>query len=303
MVLKLVSRGFSSGSPAAPRHRSRTYILPPVPEPPALQGTPQAMRRRATSAAALLLAATILLATGASAERLVRGNLEISALGRIEPFRLPRTTPAPISIIVAGRLVTTDGSTPPQLKRMTIDVNRHGLLQSKGLGVCPPSRLVASSSQTALKGCRNALVGSGRFWAHIVLPDQRPYLTAGNLLAFNGREHGHPVLLVHVFTSNPFFSSFVVPFAIHKIHEGPYGTELTTSLPPALGSWGYVEQIKMTLKRIYDYKGRTLSYFNAACPAPKGFRGTVFPFAHASFFFSNAEPLEITLNRPCAVAG
>ncbi len=249
------------------------------------------------------IAAALLLAGAAQAERLQRGNLEISVLGRLEPYRLPRTHPAPISIVVSGRLVTTDGSTPPQLRRLTIDLNRHGALRSSGLPVCRPARLVASSRQTALRGCGAALVGQGRFWAHIVLPDQRPYRTAGRLLAFNGREGGHPILLVHVFTSDPFFTSFVIPFAIHRVSKGPYGTELTTDLPPALGSWGYVEQIKMTLGRIYTYRGRRLSYFNAACPAPRGFRSTSFSFAHASFNFAEAPPLEITLNRPCAVAG
>jgi hypothetical protein len=252
--------------------------------------------------AALLVAATFLAAAAAQAERLVRGNLEISVLGRIEPFRRPRTRLAPISIVFSGRLQTTDNSTPPQVKGIVIDLNRHGTLQSKGLPVCPPARLQAASSQTALRSCGAALVGKGRFWAHIVLPEQRPYRTEGNLLAFNGREHGHPILLVHVFTSNPFFTSFVIPFQIHKVSKGPYGTELSTELPPALGSWGYVEQIKMTLKRKYRWHGKEHSYFNAACPAPKGFKAITFPFAHASFHFAEARPLAITLSRPCAVA-
>ncbi len=259
------------------------------------------MRTKPRKLAALLLAASFLLAASAQAERLVRGNLEISVLGRIEPFRRPRTRPAPISIVFSGRLQTTDNSTPPQVKGIVIDLNRHGLLQSKGLPVCPPSRLEAASSQTALQSCSAALVGKGRFWAHIILPEQRPYRTAGVLLAFNGRERGRPTLIVHVFTSNPFFTSFVIPFAIHRVSKGPYGTELTTDLPPALGSWGYVEQIKMTLRRIYTYRGRKLSYFNAACPAPRGFKTAFFPFAHASFHFAEAEPLAITLSRPCAV--
>ncbi len=249
-----------------------------------------------------VVCALFLLAAAAQAERVVRGNLEIAVLGRLEPYRLPRAKPAPISIVFSGRLLSTDGSTPPQVKRLTIDLNRHGALRSSGLPVCRSARLVASSSQTALRSCGAALVGSGRFWAHIVLPDQRPYRTAGRLLAFNGREGGRPTVLVHVFTSNPFFTSFVVTFRIHKVSKGPYGTELTTDLPPALGSWGYVEQIKMTLRRTYIDRGRKRSYFNAACPALKGFKVALFPFARATFFFAEVAPLSITLTRPCAVA-
>lgn len=59
-----------------------------------------------------------------------------------------------------------------------------------------------------------------------------------------------------------------VAFSIAKVSDGAYGTRLTASLPQALGSWGYVDRIKLTLKRKYSYRGRQLSYFNAGCPAP-----------------------------------
>ena len=48
------------------------------------------------------------------------------------------------------------------------------------------------------------MVGSGQFWAQIVLPEQGAYRTRGRLLIFNGRIHGHPALLAHIFTSHPF---------------------------------------------------------------------------------------------------
>lgn len=250
-----------------------------------------------------IAAALFLIAAAAQAERVVRGNLEIAVLGRLEPYRLPRTRTAPISVIVFGRLLSTDGTTPPQLKRLTIDLNRHGVLRSRGLPVCRIPRIQPASSGRALKNCGRALIGRGQFWAHIVLPDQRPYKTEGRLLAFNGKAHGRPILLVHVFTSNPFFTSFVISFSIRHIAKGPWGTELSTDLPPALGSWGYVEEIKMTLKRQYRYRGKERSYFNAACAAPRGFKAVLFPFARASFYFANAPPLSTTLTRPCAVAG
>jgi hypothetical protein len=119
-------------------------------------------------------------------------------------------------------------------------------------------------------------------------------------LIFNGRENGHPVLLTHIFTSNPFFSSFVLTFAIKKI-KGLYGTQLSASLPEALGSWGYVDRIKLTLKRKYQYKGKELSYFNSACPAPKGVKRIVFPLAQASFDFAEGLSLTTKVEKACAV--
>jgi hypothetical protein len=50
----------------------------------------------------------------------------------------------------------------------------------------------------------------------------------------------------------------------------PYGTELSASLPQALGDWGYLDRIKLTLRRKYRLHGKELSYFNAACPIAKG---------------------------------
>ncbi len=229
-----------------------------------------------------------------------QGNLRITLTSQVQPYKLPRDKPAPIAVFVAGHLQAPHGGIPSQLQKMTVKVNRHGLLQSKGLPVCPMSRLQPASTERALSSCGDAVIGSGQFWAHIVLPDQGAYGTHGRLLIFNGRKDGHPVLLTHIFTANPFFSSFVITFAIKKI-KGPYGTELSASLPEALGSWGYVDRIKLTLKRKYTWKGEQLSYFNSSCPAPKGVKRIVFPLAQASFDFAEGLTLSTKVEKACAV--
>ena len=191
-------------------------------------------------------------------------------MAQVAPHKLPRKTPAPIAVFIAGHVGTADGQVPPQLRRMSVKVNRHGLLQSRGLPVCELPQIQPGSTDHALEGCSDALVGSGRFWASVVFPDQAPYRTTGRLLVFNGRTKGRPALFAHIFTTQPFATSFVVTFKIKKISGGTYGTELSASLPQALGNWGFVDRIKLTLRRKYRYLGRSLSYFNAACPAPKG---------------------------------
>jgi hypothetical protein len=94
----------------------------------------------------------------------------------------------------------------------------------------------------------------------------------------------------------------VLTFAIRKVHKGPWGTELSASLPQALGSWGYVDRIKLTLKRKYTFKGRHLSYFNSGCPAPKGAKRTVFPLALASFDFAEGVRISARVDKACAVS-
>ncbi|HUC00097.1 MAG TPA: hypothetical protein VMS11_09760, partial [Solirubrobacterales bacterium] len=162
-------------------------------------------------------------------------------------------------------------------------------------------KLAASSSAKALELCKGALIGSGRFWAHIVLPDQGAYPTRGELLIFNSRRQGKPVLLVHVYTSHPFDSAFTIPFSIAHINMGRYGTELKASLPEALGEWGYVDRIKLNLKREYAFKGQRLSYFNASCPGLKGSKRAPFSLARATLTFADRS-LTATVNKACGVA-
>ncbi len=230
-----------------------------------------------------------------------QGNLRITVLAQLKPYKLPRTTPAPIAVFVAGHLQNPAGGIPPQLQRMTIRVNRHGLLQSKGLPVCQEAQIQPGSSERALENCQDALIGSGRFWANIVLPDQGAYPTQGRLLIFNGRDKGRPAILTHIFTDHPFNSSFVIPFSISKVSKGPYGTELKASLPQALGNWGYLDRIKLTLKRKYAHKGRHLSYFNSACPAPGNAKRVSFPLAYAEFFFAGRKPMGARVDKTCGV--
>ena len=228
------------------------------------------MRRHGAKAWVSIAALLLLGAAVAGATTIQQGNLRVTMLAQVEPPKLPRHTPAPIAVFISGHVATANGAVPPQLQEMTVKVNRHGLLQSKGLPYCTLPEIQPGSTQRALDDCSDALVGSGRFWASVVFPDQRPYPTRGRLLVFNGRKHGKPVLFAHIFTTQPFASSFVVSFDLKHISQGPYGTELSASLPQALGNWGFVDRIKLTLRRKYRYLGRELSYFNAACPARRG---------------------------------
>jgi len=248
------------------------------------------------------LAVTLAFAAAATAATIQQGDLRITVLAQVKPYKLPRTGTAPIAVFVAGHLQNANGGIPPQLQRMTIRVNRHGLLQSRGLPVCRVHQIQPASDARALENCGDAIIGSGQFWANIVLPDQGAYRTQGRLLIFNGRDKtGRAQILAHIYTTHPFASSFVIPFSMRHLHKGPYGTELRASLPEALGSWGYLDRIKLTLRRKYVYRGRQLSYFNSGCPAPRGARRASFPLAYAQFFFAGRPPMGASVVKTCGV--
>lgn len=261
------------------------------------------MKSGGARAGAFLGALGVLLLAGAATAAVVRqGNLRITVLAQVEPHKLPRTGTAPIAVFVSGHVAAPDGTVPPQLRRMSVKVNRHGLLEDTGLPICRFAQIRTATSGEALDECADALVGSGRFWATVVFPTQRPYPTRGRLLIFNGREGGRPVLFAHIFTTDPFVTSFVVTFAIRHLKRGTYGTELLASLPKALGDWGFVDRIKLTLRRKYRYRGEQRSYFNAGCPAPRGTHAAVFPLARARFDFAAAEEVSLTVTKSCGVA-
>ncbi len=259
------------------------------------------IRPRTRAFAALSGVLLLLLAIPALASVVQRGKVRVTLLGQVKPYRLPRAGTAPIAVFISGHIATADHSTPPQLQQLDILINRHGYLQSAKLPTCREYEIEASSTARALATCGDALVGSGRFWASIVISEQRPYRTRGRLLVFNGRRDGHPVLFSHVYTTKPFATSFVVTFAIHHISKGRWGTRLTASLPETLGSWGYLDRIKLTMRRTYTYRGRKLSYFNAACPAPAGFPSAVFPIALAKFAFADGERVHAPIIKNCGV--
>jgi hypothetical protein len=257
--------------------------------------------RRFTATVAVLVVAVLGAAALASAAVVQSGNLRITVLGQVKPFRLPRSDVAPIAVFISGHLANTHGGTPPQLKGMTIRVNRRGRIEQRGLPVCRLVQIEPATTSRAMSVCKDALVGSGRFWAQIVLPDQGAYRTRGRLLVFNGRRNHRPVLFAHVFTSNPFATSFVLTFAIHHIAHGRYGTLLTTSLPETLGDWGYLDRIKLTVRRKYTYRGEQRSFFATSCPAPKGFPNAIFSLALVQFSFAGNKHLDISITKSCKV--
>jgi hypothetical protein len=244
--------------------------------------------------------ALVLGAATAAATVVQSGNLRVTVLSQVLPFKLPRDKPAPIAVFVSGHIAAVDGATPPQLQRMKIRLNRHGLLQARGLPTCSPAEVEASSTQRALDRCAPALIGSGQFWAHIVIAGQPPYPTRGRLLIFNGRRGKQHYLIASIYAVNPFSTSFVIPFKIAKIDQGAYGTQLLASFPEALGNWGVVDRIKLTLRRKYTFGGRHLSYFNSACPAPSGAITTSFPLALVDFYFAG-EHIQAGVRKACRV--
>jgi hypothetical protein len=259
-------------------------------------------RGKKTAVLAITAALFATTATLAQAELTQRGDLFVSFSGGIAPAALPRHALAPITVSVAGEVRTLSGERPPALRRITIAINSGGHLDTHGLPLCHLGQIEASSDQQALTACGPALVGGGSYAAKTAFPEQAAFPSRGRILAFNSLVGGHRAILAHIYGTNPVPITRIIVFHIRQTH-GTYGTLLTGELPVAVNRYGYLKRISLSLHRRFTYRGRTRSYLSAACAAPAGFPGAVFPFAHASMTFADGRTLSSTLTRSCEVRG
>jgi hypothetical protein len=251
----------------------------------------------------LLALAVCFLATAAApagAELSQRGDLFVSFQGGIAPVALPRSSPAAIAVHVAGTVKTLSGQQPPALRRMSIELNRAGHLDTRGLPVCRLAQIESTSDQQALAACGSALVGGGSYRAVTAFPEQSLFPAVGHILAFNGRDEGGRIILAHIYGPLPAPMTRVVVFRIHPA-RGAYGAMLTGALPESVNPYGYVTQIALILHRRFTYRGALRSYLSASCAAPAGFPGATFPFARVSMGFADGRTLSSTLVRSCTV--
>jgi hypothetical protein len=250
---------------------------------------------------ALTLAlALALLALGALAQAEVvrKGDLQVKFEGELTPHALPRASQAPVNVSVSAKITPVGKAELPQLRQMSIAINRNGAINTKGLPVCQLDDIQPATTADALAVCRKSLVGEGSFTADVPESGQAPFPSEGKLYAFNGIEDGRPAILAHVYGTTPVPTSFTLPFEL-KPSKGTFGTVLTTSLPEVTGNSSYITGLSLNLGRNFSVHGHKRSYLSAGCPAPKGFPGAVFPFARASFAFAGGQTLTSVLTRSC----
>ncbi len=242
------------------------------------------------------------LATGAQAGLSQKGALQVSFEGQIIPTALPRSSPAPVSVQMSGSIKTTDKSVPPRLERISLQINSHGALSSKGLSSCPLARIETGTGASAKAACGSEMVGHGNVTSRIALPAQEPFLSVGGMEAFNGTYHGHPAILAQVVSGPPLPLTYVIVFEVKKTH-GAFGTALDATIPPIASGYGQISSFYMTLARKFSFHGHPASYATASCPAPKGINEVGFKLAKATYEFAGAITTSNELQKTCKVRG
>lgn len=185
--------------------------------------------------------------------------------GNVSPSKLPKKGTAPVGLALEGSMKRADGTHIQPLETVTLEFDKAGKLETKGLASCTVAKLTATTTDTAKKVCGSALIGTGNVKADIVFPEQPPLHASGPLLVFNGSKGAKQELILHVYAHVPAATTFVVPVKIGKAH-GKFGTKASLTVPKIVSGQGSVTAFKTKIKKIYKSGGKKLSVLNAGCP-------------------------------------
>lgn len=247
------------------------------------------------------IAATSIGRSLAATTAMVKDGVKVSVTGKLTPTTLPRRGTAPIGVRLGGRIGLAGADTLPKLTKLSIALNRHSRLDTRGLPRCRIGDIRPSTTREALAKCGAALVGEGSFSANVKLPEQSPFPSDGKVIAFNGRYRGRSAILAHIYGTTPLPTSYVLPFRIGHASGKAYGTVLEAEFPEVTGEWGYVTGLSMNLHRRFQHRGRTGSYLSAGCPVAAGFTATTFPLALTTFEFDSGLTISPPLSGICHV--
>lgn len=253
------------------------------------------MRRIVLCAAIGLIVVAMAAVGSAQAIELRVGKIVIITDGGFTPTTLPKRENAPIKLYGHARFKTIDGSRPSPLRRLEIEFDKHGAVETRGLQKCTQAKLVATTTPRARKQCPDAIVGTGFGTAVVELPEQRPIEASSALTLFNGpRVHGNPSVLGHAHLDYPAPTTYVILIEIETINNGRYGFRTVADFPRIVNDYGSPIYGRLKIGREWVFKGKRLSFANAHCPDGR-------LQARGEFAFKNGDSVQGTLFRPCKV--
>lgn len=253
------------------------------------------MRKTLLRTLVAVLVVALLGAGVAQALKLRVGNIIISGDGGFTPRTLPKHENAPIKLFGHASFKTVDGTRPPPLRTLTLEFDKHGAVETRGLEKCSMAKLVATTTKQARKLCPEAIVGKGFGTALVELPEQKGIEASSPLTLFNGPvKHGNPTVLGHAHIDYPGPTTYVILIEIQKVHHGRYGFKTVANFPRIVNDYGSPISGHLTIGRTWKYKGKTLSYANAHCADGR-------LQAKAQFTFKDGSFVQGTVFKPCKV--
>jgi len=224
-------------------------------------------------------------------------GIVVSATATISPRALPASGEAPVTVGSVTRINSNDGSTPPALKQIVFQFDKHGSIDTKGLPVCTAAKLADTTPAQARQRCKGAIVGEGVGKAEVTMPGRTPIGISSPLTFFNAPPSGgRPTLIAHAYETVPTAQTILVPIVVERVKNGRYGYQVKIELPEIAGGFGAATLAKATVGKTWKRGGRTVGYTSASCQGGRLQVHGVITLADGSFFPG-------TLTSPCHVGG
>jgi hypothetical protein len=195
------------------------------------------------------------------------GNICVTDDGGISPQKLPRHGKAPVTARLNGEIETRDGSHPPALSSLGLEIDKTIGVDAVGLPTCRAGQIQSRGSAAAKGACGSAIVGSGTAEVEVAFPEQTPFSSTGPVTLFNGGARGRTTtVLLHAYVNVPAPTAIVTKAKITRIHNGRFGLRVEVQIPKIAGGSGSVTEFDLEVGRRYTYKGRKKSFLMASCP-------------------------------------
>jgi len=257
------------------------------------------MNRHLIHAAVLTAALTLVFANVAFGSREVvrTGELYLADNGGISPSKLPRHGSAPITAHLIGEIGTVDGSHPPAVRSVELDIDKTIGIDAVGLPACRANQIEARSTKNAKRACGDAIVGEGRGEVEVAFPEQAPFTAGGPVVLFSGGVHGRTtIVFVHAYVNVPAPTAIVVRATVTRIHRGRFGLHIEAQIPRIAGGSGSVTKFSLKVGRRFTHRGKQESFLVASCPTGEWVtQGTV--------AFADGTNLGLTHAFPCIPQG
>src|SRR4029077_11817320 len=225
------------------------------------------------------------------------GNLELTSGLSFSPKGGPKNKQTPIEITNEGRIKEADGSQPPAVRELTLEVDRHGEIHTKGIPVWRSGQLQATDTAAALKACRPALIGEGEVKGVVAFAKQKPLPVTSKLLLFNGGEtEGRTIWYAHAYLANPVSAAIVTTVTITKVNRGRYGTLVVAKIPQVAGGAGSGTFFRLHIFKFVKVGDKRINPISGRCPDGK-------VKLHLAARFEDGTQMQTELIRGCTGTG
>ncbi len=237
--------------------------------------------RKASLTAFLVVVAFLCagIASAAGPSATVRsGNLEMTFGESFVPQALSSTVPTPIELRLWSRIESIDGSRPTTVSEFVFDNEESIAIDATGLPICSGGRR-GSREPNPIKGCEDAIVGTGAASIDLRFPDLPPIPLRAKSYVYNGgTEAGVTTLYSATYFLIPAPTMLVMTIRTERIQEGRFASRTTITVPKIAGGSGSLTSFNVKIGRDLVRKGKRVSLLTAKCPS-----GRIHARAQANF--------------------